>query len=84
MMMALVTSGYTPIPYMLYTAIAGATHLPLPAFVLGSLAGRALKYAPISILTYFLGPRVHWALKRWGPVAVLVVIGVLLLYMLLS
>ena len=40
MMLALVTSGYTPIPYMLYTTMAGASALPIVPFIAGSLAGR--------------------------------------------
>lgn len=81
---ALVTSGYTPVPYLLYTAIAGATHVPLPLFVLGSLVGRALKYAPITALAYLLGPGVHRALRRWGPIAGVVVVGLLAIYLLLT
>lgn len=83
MFLALGTSGYTPIPYMLYTAIAGATHLPLPAFVLGSFIGRALKYVPIAALAYFLGPKVHWALRRYGTVAAVVFVALLAIYFLL-
>ena len=46
--LALVSSGYTPIPYMLYTMAAGAFGLPLATFVPASLIGRALKYIPIA------------------------------------
>ena len=80
MLLALGTSGYTPIPYMLYTAMAGAMHLPLPAFVLGSLLGRALKYVPIAVLAYLLGPRVHRVLRRYGALAVVVIVAVLVVY----
>jgi membrane protein YqaA with SNARE-associated domain len=73
MMLALVSSGYTPIPYMLYTAIAGAAELPLSGFVTGSIIGRALKYAPIVALTWYLGPRVHGVLRRYGAIAALLV-----------
>ena len=79
-LLALGTSGYTPIPYMLYTAMAGAAGLSLPEFVLGSFIGRALKYAPIAALAYLLGPRVHWALRRYGPVAAAVIVALLVLY----
>jgi membrane protein YqaA with SNARE-associated domain len=73
MMLALVTSGYTPIPYMLYTSIAGAAELPLSGFVTGSLIGRALKYAPIVALAWFLGPRVHGVLRRYGAMVALLI-----------
>lgn len=80
MLLALGTSGYTPIPYMLYTAIAGALNLPLPAFILGSFLGRALKYVPIAALAYVLGPRVHEVLRRYGAVAAVVIFALLVLY----
>lgn len=82
MLLALGTSGYTPIPYMLYTALAGAAHLSLPTFVVGSLLGRALKYLPIAALAYVLGPRVHVVLRRYGTIAAVALVALLLLYFL--
>jgi membrane protein YqaA with SNARE-associated domain len=64
--LALLTSGYTPVPYMLYTMLGGASELPLGPFALASAAGRALKYVPIALLAYLLGPAVHRALRRLG------------------
>lgn len=83
-LLALATSGYTPVPYMLYTSVAGATEQPLLAFVAGSFLGRALKYAPIAALAYLLGPAVHRALGRLGWVAGLVVIVALAVALVLS
>jgi membrane protein YqaA with SNARE-associated domain len=80
--LALVSSGYTPIPYMLYTMLAGASELSLATFVLGSLAGRALKYAPLAALAYVFGPAVQRVLARVGWVAVMVVVAVVLLVLL--
>lgn len=83
MFLALATSGYTPVPYMVYTSLAGAADLPLPTFIAGSAVGRGLKYAPMAALAYFAGPSVHRLLKRYGLVAAgivaLVIVGVLLL-----
>lgn len=81
-MLALLTSGYTPIPYMLYTAMAGAAALPLPGFIAGSLIGRALKYLPIALLARILGPSVRQMLGRYGwiPVAAVLGAGVLLYF----
>lgn len=70
---ALASSGYTPIPYMLYTAMAGVADVPLGTFVGGSMIGRGLKYVPIAAIAYLLGPGVHDLLRRYGPVAALVV-----------
>ena len=60
---ALATSGFTPIPYFAYTLAAGAYGAPLPAFVAGALAGRALKYAAYAGAARLLGP----ALRRLLP-----------------
>lgn len=84
MMLALVTSGYTPIPYMLYTTMAGASALPVVPFIAGSLAGRALKYIPIAALAYAFGPAVHRLLRRYGGVAVVVVVLGILVWTLLG
>lgn len=78
-LLALVTSGYTPIPYMLYTMTAGAAGQPLPSFVAGSLLGRALKYVPIAALAYAFGPAVHRILRRFGGVALALVVAAVLL-----
>lgn len=82
-LLALATSGYTPIPYLLYTTMAGASGQPVLPFVLGSLLGRALKYVPIAALAYVFGPAVHRVLRRYGwvagAVAAAVVLGLLLL-----
>jgi membrane protein YqaA with SNARE-associated domain len=73
-LLALVTSGYTPVPYMLYTMLAGVAELPLLPFAIASGIGRALKYIPIAVLAYLLGPAVHRALRKlgWWVLAVLV------------
>jgi membrane protein YqaA with SNARE-associated domain len=81
MMLALVTSGYTPIPYMLYTAIAGAAELPFSGFVTGSIIGRSLKYAPIVALAWFLGLRAHAVLRRSGWVVALLIAALVLVWL---
>lgn len=80
-LVALVSSGYTPIPYMLYTMAAGAFEVPLPTFVAGSLIGRALKYAPLAALAYFFGPAARRLAERYaGWVALAVVLALALLF----
>lgn len=64
---ALVTSGYTPIPYLLYTIAAGAFDVPLAMFTAGAIAGRALKYLPLVALAWFFGPRIRPVLDQYGP-----------------
>lgn len=63
---ALGSSGYTPIPYMLYTMMAGAFSLPLESFAAASFLGRALKYIPIAVLAILFGPGVRRILQRYA------------------
>jgi membrane protein YqaA with SNARE-associated domain len=62
--LALVTSGYTPIPYLLYTIAGGAFEVPLLPFLAGALVGRGIKYLVIGTLTFYLGPTVRHVLAR--------------------
>ena len=64
--LALGSSGYTPIPYMLYTMTAGAFALPLDSFAAASFIGRALKYIPIAVLAILFGPEVRRILQRYA------------------
>lgn len=80
---ALVTSGYTPIPYMLYTMTAGAFDVPVGTFVIGSLIGRGLKYGPMAALAYVLGPAVRRVVGRYaGWIAVALTLAAALLLLL--
>lgn len=62
--LVLLTSGYTPIPYVLYTIAAGAVAVPLAPFLVGSFVGRGLKYALLSAFTFYAGPAVRRAVRR--------------------
>jgi membrane protein YqaA with SNARE-associated domain len=59
--LALVTSGYTPVPYLLYGIVGGATGVPLGTFILFSALGRGLKYAVLAGVARIAGPPV----RRW-------------------
>jgi len=58
---AVAMSGFTPIPYKLFTLAAGAFRIDLPTFVLASTLGRAARFFLIAFLIYKFGPTV----KRW-------------------
>lgn len=80
-LLALASSGYTPIPYMLYTMAAGALGVPLDTFVAGSLVGRLLKYAPLAAVAYFLGPAARRLIEQyasWVAAAVVILLALLL------
>jgi len=59
--LALVTSGYTPVPYLAYGLAAGVAGVPLGAFFLYSAIGRGLKYAILAGTVRVAAPVV----RRW-------------------
>ena len=79
--LALATSGYTPIPYLLYTMIGGAAEVPLLTFVTGSLVGRSLKYLPLVVLVYFFGPGVRRILDRYAAGVAATIVALLILWL---
>jgi membrane protein YqaA with SNARE-associated domain len=83
--LALVTSGYTPVPYVLYGIVAGSAGIPLGTFVVFSVIGRGVKYAVLGLLASVAGPPIRrWLIRSRVRVAaaavvVLVVTAFLLL-----
>jgi membrane protein DedA with SNARE-associated domain len=58
-------AGFTPIPYKIFTISAGAAHMALLPFVLGSLVGRGGRYFLVAALVRLLGPRIEPHLRRY-------------------
>jgi|GEM_PF-1270563 len=55
----LITSGFTPIPYALYTMLAGVNHtIPVLTFAVAAFIGRALRFLPVGIVIHILGPKI--------------------------
>lgn len=84
--LALVTSGYTPVPYVLYGIVAGSAGIPLGTFVLFSAIGRGIKYAILGLLASVAGPPIRrWLIRSRTRIAVAAaVVGVVALYLLVS
>lgn len=78
--LALVTSGYTPVPYVLYGIVGGASGIGLGTFVAFSAIGRGLKYAILAGLARLAGP----VLRRWMGRSRAVLVVILLLLALLA
>jgi membrane protein YqaA with SNARE-associated domain len=58
---AVAGSGFTPIPYKLFTLAAGAFKIDLATFVFASTLGRAARFFLVTYLVYKFGP----AIKQW-------------------
>ena len=80
------TSGFTPIPYKVFTIAAGVFEISLVVFILASLLGRAGRFFLVALLLRWMGPRVLPFIERylgWLTLAfvVLLVLGFLLIGM---
>lgn len=64
---AVAGSGFTPIPYKLFTLAAGAFKIDFTTFVLASTAGRAARFFLVGFLIYKFGPTIKvWIEKYFG------------------
>lgn len=83
--LALVTSGYTPVPYVLYGVVAGSAGIPLGTFVLFCAIGRGIKYALLGLLASVAGPPIRrWLIRSRTRIAVAAAVAVVIaLYLLL-
>jgi len=79
--LALLTSGYTPVPNLLYGIVGGATGVPLGTFVVFCALGRGLKYAVLAGVAQIAGPPVRRWLARnpWRMVFVIAAITLVVL-----
>jgi membrane protein YqaA with SNARE-associated domain len=60
----LLVKGMTPFPYKVLTILAGATHMNFAAFVLASIAARAMRFYLVAGLLYWLGPPIKEFIER--------------------
>ena len=76
---AIFAAGFTPIPYKVFTIAAGAAHMALLPFVVGSLVGRGARYLLVAGLVRWGGAPMEYHIRRyvdgfgWATLGVLVV-----------
>jgi membrane protein YqaA with SNARE-associated domain len=76
--LALVTAGYTPIPYLLYGIVAGSAGIPLGTFILFCVIGRGIKYAVLALLASVAGPPIRaWLIRSRTRLAVAAAVGLI-------
>lgn len=75
-------AGFSPIPYKLFTIMAGAMAMPLLPFMLASAVGRGARFFLVAALARWGGLHHADRIRRsvewvgWGTLVVLVVIGI--------
>jgi membrane protein YqaA with SNARE-associated domain len=63
--LAVFSSGFTPIPYKIFTIGAGVFEVPIPVFILASILGRGARFFLIAELLKRVGPRVMPFIERY-------------------
>ena len=62
---AVAGSGFTPIPYKLFTIAAGAFKIDFPTFVFASMLGRAARFFLVAALIYKFGPAIKELIEKY-------------------
>jgi membrane protein YqaA with SNARE-associated domain len=62
---AILAAGFTPIPYKVFTIAAGAAHMGLLPFTLGSLVGRGARYLLVAGLVRWGGAPIEHQIRRY-------------------
>jgi membrane protein YqaA with SNARE-associated domain len=76
---AIFAAGFTPIPYKVFTIAAGAAHMALLPFVVGSFVGRGVRYLLVAGLVRWGGAPIEHHIRRyvdaigWTTLVILVI-----------
>ena len=62
---AIVTAGFTPIPFKVFTIAAGVFKISWVDFLVGALIGRGLRFFAVAGLLYFFGPKIKVFIERY-------------------
>ncbi len=60
-----ILAGVTPFPYKIFAIAAGAMHMALIPFIIGSIIGRGMRFFLVSCLLYFVGEELEQQLRRY-------------------
>jgi len=64
---AVFLAGLTPVPYKVFTIAAGSLAMPLLPFVVGSFAGRGLRFFALAGVIRLGGEPLYRQVERWSP-----------------
>jgi len=72
---SVLTAGFTPIPYKVFTVAAGVFKISFIPFMLASLCGRGGRFFLVGAVIYFFGDRARTFIEKhfeWATIAMLV------------
>jgi membrane protein YqaA with SNARE-associated domain len=78
----LLLAGFTPIPFMVFTMAAGFNgSVDLATLFFGALCGRLIRFVPIGILLYTVGPKVKYYFDHYlGRTVLAISLGLVLFF----
>lgn len=80
---AVAVAGFTPLPYKLFSIVAGICELPFFPFFVVSLITRALRFYLVSTILYIFGPQIKGYLIHYFNIFSLVCFGVIIIIVVL-
>ena len=76
--LAIAFSGFTPIPYKIFTISAGVCNVPLQILIVASILGRFARFYLVATCIFFFGPTVKELLdKYFGLITLLLAAAVI-------
>lgn len=73
-------AGFTPIPFKVFTVVAGVVSAPLATFFIASALSRSLRYFFLAILFYFFGPGIRsWIDRHFEKATVILTLAFIVL-----
>lgn len=76
-------AAFTPIPYKVFTILAGLFRINISLFIIASLLGRGLRYGLVSFFTYYFGATVvRVSLRYANHITVALVLAATIYFML--
>ncbi len=76
---AVLISGFTPVPYKIFTIAGGAANMALLPFMIGSIVGRGGRFFIVSYLMHHLGSRYKDKIEKYIDILGLLFVIVLIL-----
>ncbi len=58
-------AGFTPIPYKIFTILAGVFRIDFSVFVLASIVSRSARFFLVGVLIYWLGPKIRTFIENY-------------------
>jgi membrane protein YqaA with SNARE-associated domain len=77
--LAIVTAGFTPIPYKLFTIAAGVFQVNFLVFILASIIGRGGRFFAVATAMHFFGSRYKDKIEKYIDLLSLAFVAVLIL-----